>query len=72
MAPRWRFGRGMKDGSGLFPFRPFQHSADREDPAGAVALHRLLTDEARSRGAGAAMRSSSIPRAAFASPHGIL
>jgi uncharacterized protein (DUF924 family) len=43
----------MKDGSGLFPFRPFQQGADREDPAIAVELHRLRAGEARTRGASA-------------------
>jgi uncharacterized protein (DUF924 family) len=50
---RWRFGRGMKHTSGRFLFRPFQHSADREDPAIAVEVHRLLADEAPTRGASA-------------------
>lgn len=36
MGTRWRFGRGMKDRSGLFLFRPFPHSAERDDPAIAV------------------------------------
>lgn len=43
----------MKDRSGLLLFRSFQRSADREDPAIAVELHRLLADEARTSGADA-------------------
>lgn len=43
----------MKGTSGLFLCRPFQHGADREDPAVLVELHVLPADEARTRGASA-------------------
>ena len=43
----------MKDRRGLCLFRRFQRSADREDPATAMELHRLLADGVRTRGASA-------------------